>query len=203
MDDLYAGWDGQIVKALLEEFDHVTSREDMCVLLGDAVAAGRIEELDVIHYRCGSYLIDYILESALRPRAAMLEMLNEKKFSIFPQLVQAPTCSSFGLLVVKIPGMNGKDLIPFYKIRKEIPRPILESAYADVQRLCKANLYIPWKSRGDWGWRVAADSYQVVAPLWLNIVEDADKKEEILRIYHDYLLGDQYGVGFQWNPPVP
>lgn len=194
MKDPCTGWDRQTADRLIAQMERAASYDEICRIFSDTEETGQIEKLSPILYRCGSYFIYDILRVSAQQWVPPLKALNEKKFTIFPELVKAVTVSDYCTVFVKIEGMNGKDLLPFETARARVAPSCRRSAYQELERLCDANLYLPRPSRGPWGWQVTADGHRMIAPVHGNVVsiiEDPDEKPEILRAYQDYLFPAQ------------
>lgn len=186
--------DGQIVSRLIAQMESAASRSEISRILSDAVEAGQIEKLSPILYRCGSCFIYDMLRFAAEGRVPVLRALNEKGFTIFPEVIKAVTYADYCTVFLNIEGMDGKDLIPFETVRGEVDLSSRRAVYRELERLCEADLWIPWPSRGPWGWCVTADRCRIIAPLRgtaVDIVEDPAEKENILSNYRDYLFSGE------------
>lgn len=194
MNHLHNDRDGQTVSRLIAQMERVASRNEINRILSDAEEAGQIEKLNPILYRCGSCFIYDKLRVAAERQVPVLKALNEKGFTIFPEVIKAVTYADWCIVFLNIEGMNGKDLIPFEMMRGEVDLSSRRAVYRELERLCEADLWIPWPSRGPWGWCVTADSCRIIAPLRgtaVDIVEDPAEKENILSDYRNYLFSGE------------
>lgn len=183
--------DRQIVDALIAQMEHAASRGEISAIFSDATAAGQIEKCDPILYRCGSYFIYDVLQAAARQWVPVLQSLNEKNVTLFPELIRAVSYSDYCTVFLRIEGMNGQDLLPLEAVRADLSLSCRQSAYRELERLCQAALYIPWPARGAWGWCVTADGHRIVVPVRGNVVrviDDPGETPAILQAYRDYLL---------------
>lgn len=194
MKQSHGCYDQQIIEHIVAKMKGVTSRDEMNSVFSHGVEVGLIQKLNPILYRCGSYLIHDILLFSANQWVPVLETLNKKAFRIFPELVTAVSVSDYCTVFLRIGGMNGKDLIPFESVRMDVNLTVKQSVYQELERLCQANLYVPWPSRGPWGWLATADHGRVVVPPCGNMVrimKDPKEKSDILAIYHEYLFAQQ------------
>ena len=189
-----SGEERQTVSRMIAQIESAASRSEMCGIFSDAVEAGLVEKLNPILYRCGSCLIHDILRFSAQQWVPALKALNGKGFALFPELLKAVTLTDYCTVFLNIEGMDGKDLLPFEAARDGVDLAFKQAAYRELERLCEANLYVPWPSRGPWGWFVTAGTHRIVAPVRGNVVsmiEHPDTKREILRAYRDYLFSPQ------------
>ncbi|MCR4620539.1 MAG: hypothetical protein K5663_00455 [Clostridiales bacterium] len=86
------------------------------IVLRNAVVDGDLVQCaDHTTYKCGDFIVMDRLRFGMEQSVEMLKALTEKHFTIFPRYVFSLEIEDYILLIIKIPGMNGKELIPIYK----------------------------------------------------------------------------------------
>lgn len=177
------------MKKLIEKLHIAESYHEVQILLGDAVIDGDIiQKDDYITYICGDYMILDRLRFGSEHVIEELKVLSKKIFSIFPQYVDSICIDDYCILITRIPGMNGKELIPIYKGYSLLSEEEKSCAYRDVQRLVEAGLYSNAISRGDYNWFLTADTHHLFVPFWgLALLNNAEEGKKILRNVH-YIL---------------
>ena len=97
--------------------------------------------------------------------------------------------SDDSILVTKISGTNGKDLIPLHQGYNLLDDEAKKSAYADVQKLIKMGVVNQDMLKGDSCWYITPDSKQLVIPDWHHLRPiDADEGKDILNSVHAVLF---------------
>ena len=163
---------------------------DIEKVLRNAVIDGMImQRSDLISYICGDYIILDRLRYGTEQKIEILKALSKKMFRIFPQYVDSISIEDYCILITRIPGMNGKELIPIYKEYSLLSEEEKNCAYRDVQRLIENGLLSYQMIRGDYAWFLTPDTNRLVVPNWdlIQLSKNAEDCKKVLKNVH-YVL---------------
>ncbi len=165
-----------------ESRDH----DEVVKILNNAVIDEKIKKVDPIIYKTGDYLIYNLLK---QDYPQVLKKLTEKNISIAPVFVDSVDKDNYTIMFTKIPGMNGKDLIPYKEGKDSLSLNAKLEAYKDIQKLLKAGLVNHEMLRTTLSWYITPETKKIIIPNWesLGIIKD-EERTPILNKFHSMLF---------------
>lgn len=168
------------ISSIVSSMKTADSYDAVHEILSKNVEEGKLEKLDIMTYRCGDYLISDILTFQADREGKFLKELTKRDFSIAPKFVDSVQFGDFTVLVTKIEGMDGEDLIPFSEGYNSLDDKAKSEAFKDIKKLVDLNLinqalFI----RGNSSIYITPKTKQVVIPSWqmLRPIEQNEKKD--------------------------
>lgn len=156
----------QNITQLIEKMKKAPNYDMVCEALKEAVKNGDIVKRDNITYTSGDYIISDILRHNGERNANMLKELSKKGINISPQYVDSINIEDYTILITKIDGLNGKELIPYTQGKNSVSREDKAKAFDDVKKLAKAGLYNQSLSKEAGAWYVVPGSNKLILPVW-------------------------------------
>jgi hypothetical protein len=166
---------------LLASIQFAEDHNDVKAILKSAVKNNRIKQIGTLLYQADDYIYADLLKFYGEPQANNLKKVAEKDIKIAPKFVDLIEKGNYSVLVTKIDGLNGKDLIPFSQGYNLLSEDAKKSAYADVQKLLGAGIINQDMLRGDNAWYVNPETKEIVVPFWDKIrPTDTNEAPQIL-----------------------
>ena len=166
---------------LLASIQLAEDHNDVKAILKSAVKNNRIKQIGTLLYQADDYIYADLLKFYGEPQANNLKKVAEKDIKIAPKFVDLIEKGNYSVLVTKIDGLNGKDLIPFSQGYNLLSEDAKKSAYADVQKLLGAGIINQDMLRGDNAWYINPETKEIVVPFWDKIrPTDANEAPQIL-----------------------
>ncbi len=166
---------------LLASIQLAEDHNDVKAILKSAVKNNRIKQIGTLLYQADDYIYADLLKFYGEPQANNLKKVAEKDIKIAPKFVDLIEKGNYSVLVTKIDGLNGKDLIPFSQGYNLLSEDAKKSAYADVQKLLGAGIINQDMLRGDNAWYINPETKEIVVPFWDKIRPlDANEAPQIL-----------------------
>ena len=172
------------IAQLIEKMKKAPNYDVVCEALKEAVKNGDIVKRDNITYTSGDYIISDILRQNGERNANMLKELTKKGITISPQYVDSINIEDYTILITKIDGMNGKELVPFTQGKNSVSREDKTKAFDDVKKLAKAGLYNQSLAREAGAWYVIPGSNKLILPVWnLRPIESNEAPDLLNKCY--------------------
>ena len=165
------------ILALIESLKESTNYEEMKALLEQAVSDKDITKINQTLYRSGDYYFLDSLRFRTDQESTVLKKLTEKNFSIAPKFVDVINKGDESILITKIEGTNGKDLIPFANGYHLLDNTTRNEALNDIKRLTQAGLINQSIfTRGGGSLFITPETKKIVITDW-NMVRPIDASE--------------------------
>lgn len=178
------------IAKLIDSLKAANSYEDISKTLAKSVENGDIEQINPITYRSGDYIIQDILRYNGEAESKFLEALTKKGISIAPEYVDSINIEDYTILITKIEGMDGQDLVPFSQGYGLLDNSAKSAAFQDCKKLVQANLINQAIfTRGNGALFVIPKTKKVIIPSW-NMLRPIEphEKQSILNSCHDILF---------------
>ena len=166
---------------LLASLQFAEDHNDVKAILKSAVKNNRIKQIGKLLYQADDYIYADLLKYYGAPQAQNLKKVAEKDIKLAPKFVDLIEKGNYSVLVTKIDGLNGKDLIPLSQGYSMLSDDAKKSAYADVQKLLGTGIVNQDMLRGDNAWYINPETKEIVVPFWDKIRPlDSNEAPQIL-----------------------
>ena len=178
------------IKSVIDILKSAQNYNEVEKTLFNLVDSGDLKAMDsYTTFNSGDYYIKCMSRLIGQKYSKMIEALGQNDIKIAPEYIVSSDMIDDSVLITRISGTNGEDLIPMRKGYNLLDDDTKRSAYADVQKLVKLGLINQDMLRGDSCWYIVPGSKKLVIPDWHHLRPiDNNEGKDILNFVYSTLF---------------